>query len=88
VYYDYPTGSDSAPTPVYSGTLAGTAVYDRDISDGPADIASAGGLSPYGTMGQGGNVLEWMESASDGTNDSGSENRVWRGGAWIDGGGG
>ena len=26
VYYDYPTGSDAAPTPVASGTAAGTAV--------------------------------------------------------------
>ena len=29
VYYDYPTGSDTAPTPVVSGTTAGTAVYGQ-----------------------------------------------------------
>jgi len=54
VYYDYPTGSDTAPTPVAGGTDPGTAVYLQDLSQGPADIDNAGGLSPYGTMGQGG----------------------------------
>jgi formylglycine-generating enzyme required for sulfatase activity len=29
VYYDYPTASDNAPTPVVSGTMAGTAVYNQ-----------------------------------------------------------
>jgi hypothetical protein len=51
VYFDYPTGSNSAPTPVASGTAAGTAVYNGQV--GPADITLAGGLSAYGTMGQG-----------------------------------
>ena len=51
VYFDYPTGSDSAPTAVASGTAAGTAVYDAQV--GPADITLAGGLSPYGTMARG-----------------------------------
>jgi len=58
-YYDYPTGSNTAPTPVASGTAAGTAVYSGQV--GPANITLAGGLSPYGTMGQGGNVYEWDE---------------------------
>jgi hypothetical protein len=43
VYYDYPTGSDSPPTPVASGTAPGTAVYDQLFSQGPADIMLAGG---------------------------------------------
>jgi hypothetical protein len=51
VYYDYPTGSDTPPTAVASGTAAGTAVYDQA---GPADIMLAGGLSAYGTMAPGG----------------------------------
>lgn len=80
VYYDYPTGSDSAPAAVAGGTAAATAVYDGP--PGPADVANAGGLSPYGTMGQGGNVWEWIESASDLVNDSGSEARGRRGGDW------
>ncbi|MEX2306100.1 MAG: SUMF1/EgtB/PvdO family nonheme iron enzyme [Pirellulales bacterium] len=62
VYYDYPTGSDTAPTSVNSGTAAGTAVYTRPFGQGPADITLAGGLSPYGTRGQGGNVFEWEET--------------------------
>jgi len=76
---DYPTGSDSAPTAVASGTAANTAVYDGQ--SGPADITSAGGLSAYGTMGQGGNVWEWMETAVDGSNNTAGENRVIRGGS-------
>ena len=62
VYYDYPTGSDTAPTAVASGTAAGTAVYNQLLAQGPADITLAGGLSPYGTMGQGGNVSELEET--------------------------
>jgi hypothetical protein len=62
VYYEYPTGSDTPPTPVASGTAPGTAVYDHYDVGSPADITLAGGLSPYGTMAQAGNVGEWMES--------------------------
>ena len=63
VYDLYPTGSNTAPTAVASGTAAGTAVFPADYC--PADITLAGGLSPYGTMGQGGNVYEWNETAFD-----------------------
>ena len=80
-YFLYPTGSDTAPTPVASGTNAGSAVYDG-VDTVPAIVDSAGGLSPYGTMGQGGNVSEWNESAYGGTNSSPSEGRAIRGGYW------
>ena len=85
VYYDYPTGSDMAPIPVASGTTAGTAVYDQYFSIGPADITLAGGLSPYGTMGQGGNVYEWEETDFDLVNDSHPffSFRGVRGGSWA-----
>lgn len=76
-YYDYATGSDAAPTPVASGTGAGTAVYNQSGSQGPADVSQAGGLSPYGTMGQGGNVWEWTETLT------GSDTCVVRAGHWI-----
>lgn len=79
VYHDYPTGSDLEPTPVVSGTTAGTAVHEVS---GPADITQAGGLSPYGTMGQGGNVWEWEETEYDMVNDSPSSDRGSRGGDW------
>jgi formylglycine-generating enzyme required for sulfatase activity len=81
-YWDYATGSDSAPTAVASGTGAGTAVYGQTFETGPADITNAGGLSPYGTMAQNGNAFEWCESASTAPNDSAVESRVLRGGAW------
>ena len=63
-YWDYPTGSDDPPIPVASGTDPGTAVWNQ--TTGPADIALAGGASPYGTVGQGGNVTEWQESPTSG----------------------
>jgi formylglycine-generating enzyme required for sulfatase activity len=84
-WFNYPTGSDSAPTEVASGTAANTAVYNGQ--SGPADITSAGGLSAYGTMGQGGNVWEWNETAYDGTNDTAGETRELRGGTWNNYGG-
>ena len=82
-YFLYPTASDTAPTPVASGTDAGTAVYDG-VASVPAIVDSAGGLSPYGTMGQGGNVSEWSESAFDGSNSSTSEDRAFRFAAFSD----
>lgn len=80
VYYDYPTGSDTAPTPVASGTTPGTAVYSQFDATDYADITQAGGLSPYGTMGQGGNAYEWEETELDLVNDSVSLERGVRGG--------
>lgn len=79
-YWDYATGSDSAPTAVAGGTSSGTAVYGQA---GPADITNAGGLSAYGTMAQNGNVWEWGESGFTAPNDSAGESRVRRGGSWL-----
>lgn len=83
VYYEYAQGSDTAPTSVISGTAQNTAVYG-DNATKTASIYSAGGLSKYGVMGMSGNAFELLETASDGANDSGSENRMARGGAWWD----
>jgi len=80
---NYATGSDIAPTAVASGTAANTAVYGQDFTTGPADITNAGGLSPYGTMAQGGNVWEWNETAFDGINNTAGQNRELRGGSWY-----
>ncbi|MEM8954045.1 MAG: SUMF1/EgtB/PvdO family nonheme iron enzyme [Verrucomicrobiota bacterium] len=80
VYYNYATASDVTPTAVESGTLDGTAVFGRQSS--PAEVFSAGGLSAYGTMGQSGNVFEWIESADEAPNDLAAESRVLRGGIW------
>ena len=81
-YFLYPTASSSVPTAVANGTNAGTAVY-RSVASVPATVADAGGLSPYGTMAQGGNVWEWNESAFDGTNNSSTEDRLIRASSWA-----
>ena len=84
-YWLYATGSDTKPTPVAGGTASGTMVYRQFPPSGqPAAVNSAGGLSPYGTMGQTGNVSEWLESASDGVNNTSTENRRIRGSDWSD----
>ncbi|GAB4164620.1 MAG: hypothetical protein Fur0032_00690 [Terrimicrobiaceae bacterium] len=84
VYYDYASQQDSpaVPTPVGSGTAAGTLVYNQPFLNGPAEVDDAGAPSHYGLIGQTGNAFEWMESAFTGTNDSPTETRVLRGGSW------
>jgi len=82
-YGDYPTANGLVPTAVASGTAANTAVYDQSFNTGPADITQAGGLSPYGTMGQAGNAWEWEETDFDLVNDSSSSARDVRGGEWL-----
>lgn len=79
-YWKYSTGSDAEPTPVENGSFQGTMVYKGQYA--PADINDAGGFSPYGTMAQGGNVKEWIETAADGLNDVPGEDKGSRGGAW------
>ena len=81
-YFDYPTGSNTAPMAVAGGTVADTAVYTQSNSIGPSDITLAGGLSPYGTMGQGGNVYEWEESEFNLPYNPIVPNRGIRGGGW------
>jgi len=63
--------------------LNDTAVYNQSLDQGPADVNLAGGLSPYGVMGLGGNVYEWEESSEDLANSSGSSSRGFRGGWWF-----
>ena len=86
-YYIYPLGSNSAPTAIGTngGTTAGTAVFAPSIFQipaGPAEVERAGGLTPYGVMGGAANVWDWVESAFDGTNSTGGENRTFRGAAY------
>ena len=83
-YWNFPTGSDSVPTPWPAARMRARRC-GINHSEGPADITHAGGLSPYGTMAQAGNVWEWEETASDLTNDDGSSVRGLRGGDWLNG---
>ncbi len=82
VYYDYPTGSDNVPDGTdFAGDPNYDAVFvDSGSNDPPHDITDVGVLSPYGTAGQGGNLIEWEETAFDLVNDSASEPRGIRGG--------
>lgn len=83
VYYDYPTGSDIPPTPVAQGTEKDTAVFMQEIlGTQPADITQAGGLSPFGTMAQGGNIEEWQETQPGGFNYDIFARRTSRGGGF------
>jgi hypothetical protein len=69
-YWLYSTGSNTVPTAVASGTNTGTAVYNQSIGQGPASVYQAGGLSPYGTMGQGGNVFQQLETSAYGASNT------------------
>jgi sulfatase modifying factor 1 len=86
-YYDYTNGSDTAPDDIASGEMSNTAVYNQAYAQGPADVQKAGGPSPFGVIGLGGNVTEWEESTFDvlagNYNDSGSSARGVRGGDWT-----
>ena len=82
-YYNFPNGRVTAPTAVANGTADNTAVYNQVFSQGPADVNQAGGLSPYGVMGLGGNAWEWEESPHDLDSYSDSSARGIRGGGWF-----
>ncbi len=86
-YSLYPTKGDIAPSQTLSGNSSGTAVYSPNpsllqILD-PSAIEMAGGESYYGTVGQGGNLVERLETAADRNNDNANENRVARGGSFF-----
>ena len=82
-YWKYSDGMNTVPNAVASGTAVGTAVYFNGVSlYSPAAVNQAGGLSPYGTMGQGGNVFQWIEGSYSGSNTNPSLNRALRGGCW------
>ena len=83
VYGDYPSLDGNEPSAVSSGTADNTAVFNQDFAQGPADITQAGGLSPFGIMGLGGNVYEWEETSFDLNNSTGSSDRGFRGGDWF-----
>lgn len=81
-YWNFPTGSNQWPIALDASTIPGTAVFDRSFAQGPANVDNAGGLSPYGVMGLGGNVLEWEETTFDLLNNHPDSLRGKRGGHW------
>jgi hypothetical protein len=81
-YTRYSTASDVQPIPAAGGRVGGTLVYDQALDAEPSDVDDAGGLSYYGTMAQGGNIAEWLETAYDGVNDTAGEHLQIRGGSW------
>jgi len=84
-YSDYPSLNGLTPSAVSGGIADNTSVYFQPGGNGPAVIDSAGGLSPFGVMGLGGNVREWEESSIDLLNNNGLSIRGIRGGTWFDG---
>ena len=86
-YWDYATGSNAIPDGLdFNGDTTFDVVFQQDFNQGqPNAVTNVGLASPYGTMGQNGNVYEWQESAYDGVNDnlsSPNEFRALRGGSW------
>ena len=81
-YWLYATGSNTVPAAVASGTDPNTAVYGQPTAQGPAPVDQSGGLSPYGTRGQTGNLYHWLDTEFDGLNDDPSGFRTVRGGKW------
>ncbi len=81
-YFLYPTASSTVPTAVTNGTATNTAVFAGNgvVPVQPAVVTNSGGRSTYGTMGQGGNLREWNESASDGLYNNANAIRAMRGG--------
>ena len=74
--YSQDVGTDP-DTAVFVGDDSG-AVWNTPVE--VADVNLAGGLSPYGTMAQNGNVREWMEGSVNGANNDVNANRTMRGG--------
>lgn len=83
-YWDHAHASHSLPDGIDSN---GDTIFELVVDDGfdlsePKVIDDVGLPSAYGTLGQGGNIYEWTESAYDGSNNSPTENRAIRGGDW------
>ncbi len=84
LYYDYPTGSNNIPDGIDSvdDQDFDAVFFDGALNPGPNDITDVGLLSPHGTVGQGGNVDEWNETAFDRINTIATEQRTIAGGSW------
>jgi hypothetical protein len=97
-YWPYTTGSSNPPSQVSNaqlgkggagwnnggaGTNANTILYGLSSWCAPADVTQCGGLSPYGTMGQGGNAAQWLETTTDELNTNPYANRKAMGYSYV-----
>ena len=80
-YFDYPAGTNTATVCAAPTATANRANCDVAVGAVTNVGAYTGSASPYGTFDQGGNVYEWNETRS------GSLNRGFRGGSWLNYGG-
>ncbi|MCP4928594.1 MAG: formylglycine-generating enzyme family protein, partial [Gammaproteobacteria bacterium] len=66
-YYQYPAGSDTAPTKSAPTAALNSANYGGNNGVGATTVVGSysGASSPYGTFDQGGNVQEWTDSIVD-----------------------
>ena len=77
VYFDYPTGTDTATTCSAPTGTTNRANCNNSVANLTGAGSYTGAASPYGTFDQGGNVLEWTETI---VTDGVLSNRVLRGG--------
>jgi hypothetical protein len=76
-YYDYAAGSDTPMACLFPGATPNSGNCGPALGQSSEVGAYTGSVSPYGTFDQGGNVAEWTETISSGTN------RVYRGGHFF-----
>jgi formylglycine-generating enzyme required for sulfatase activity len=86
-YFDYPTSTDTLTECVDPASDTGNAANCDGAVDGLTDVGAYGlSVSPYGTLDQGGNVWEWIESFR--VKPGQGQGWVRRGGGWNDSYGG
>jgi formylglycine-generating enzyme len=81
-YYDYATGTNSAPNNNPPSSDTGDSVnYNHALPSSSLNFTDVGAYtlsgSPYGTFDQNGNAIEWTE-----TKAGSPSNRIMRGGGW------
>jgi formylglycine-generating enzyme required for sulfatase activity len=81
-YTSYSTGSNEPPQAIPGGTEPNTMVCNQKNQENPASVYEAGGLSSYGTMGQIGNISQWLESSESGNNADPNARRLSIGLDW------
>jgi formylglycine-generating enzyme len=89
IYYKYPTGTNVTPNNNVPAADTGNSANFNHSSDAyPFQFTDVGAYSlsksPYGTLDQGGNAAEWIESPAACCITPGAGSRIYRGGMWMD----